>query len=101
MEILLWNLKRKCTNLKESEKVIGLCFDEISIDNVVEIDQILDEAIGPAKNANVFWIRSITTNELLFPVFYELDQKSETFHFYSEIEILRKIREIIKIEEWK
>ena len=68
-------LKKKVLSLKESEKVIGICFDEIFIDNVVEIDQILDQAIGPAKNANVFWIRSISSNALKYPIFYELDHK--------------------------
>ena len=70
-------LKKKVLSLKESEKVIGICFDEISIDNVVEIDRILDQAIGPAKNANVFWIRSVssTVNPLKYPVFYQLDHK--------------------------
>ena len=68
-------LKKKVLSLKESEKVIGICFDEIFIDNVVEIDRILDQAIGPAKNANVFWIRSISSNALKYPIFYELDHK--------------------------
>ena len=66
---------------------------EISIDNVCEIDKILDEAIGPDKNANVFWIRSITTNELLFPVYYTLDQKSETLK-KDLFEIIVKLEEI-------
>ena len=66
-------LKKKALSMKESEKVIGICFDEIFIDNVVEIDRILDQAIGPAKNANVFWIRSISDNTLKYPIFYELD----------------------------
>ena len=66
---------------------------KIFIDNVVEIDRILDQAIGPAKNASVFWIHSIssTKNGLKLPVFYELDHKLTTKELLEIIVTLEEI----------
>ena len=84
-------LKKRAPFMTEIQKVIGICFDEIFIDNVVEIDKILDQAVGPAKNANVFFIRAVINNELTYPVFYELDHKLTEKEFMEIIMMLEEI----------
>ena len=73
------------------QKIIGVCFDGIFIDNVVEIDKILDQAFGPAKEANVFFIRSIINNELTYPVYYDLDHKLSKDEFMQIIIVLEEL----------
>ena len=57
-------LKRQFAALRESKKVKGISCDDISIDNIVESNRVLDETIGPVTNANASWIHN--KSEMIF-----------------------------------
>ena len=65
-------LKIKSKIMKERDKNCGICFDEIFIDNVGEVDKILDQVIGPGKYANVLFVRSYS-GDLKYPVYWDID----------------------------
>ena len=77
-------LKLKVKIMPEREKNCGICFDEIFIDNVGQIDQKLDQVIGPAKYANVLFVRSYS-GDLKYPFFWELDKQLSKEQFMTII----------------
>ena len=58
--------------MEERERYSALCFDELSIKNVGNIDRILDMQVGPAKNANVVMIRSLVA-DWKYPIYLMYD----------------------------
>ena len=77
-------LKLKAKTMTEREKNCGICFDEIFIDNVGQIDQKLDQVIGPAKYANVLFVRSYS-GDLKYPFFWQLDDQLSKEQFMTII----------------
>ena len=77
-------LKLKAKTMTEREKNCGICYDEIFIDNVGQIDQKLDQVIGPAKYANVLFVRSYS-GDLKYPFFWQLDDQLSKEQFMTII----------------
>ena len=54
---------------KPHEKIFTLCFDEMHLDNLADLDKTLDMVIGPAKNGNILMVGSHTFRVLVACLF--------------------------------
>ena len=50
---------------KSHEKIFTLCFDEMHLDNLSDLDKTLDMVVGPAKNGNILMVGSHTFGVLV------------------------------------
>lgn len=70
--------------LTPNEKYIWLCFDEVHTAYKGDLHPKLDMWIGPHKECNVLWFRSLTNLKIRFPLYLEFDKALE-LSTYMEI----------------
>ena len=66
---------------KPHEKIFTLCFDEMHLDNLADLDKTLDMVIGPAKNGNILMVGSHTFG---VSCLFHLLVKENFDHAYTE-----------------
>ena len=55
--------------MKQSEKLSAVCYDEINLSDLGDLDIKYDLFIKPANEANMFFVRSLTNEKLKMPVY--------------------------------
>ena len=85
--------------LTSSDKVCGVCFDEMYTKKKVGWNAKHDMIIGPGNKFQVLMVRSIATSSIKCPVFYDFDRKMVKSLLFEIIYTLEEVYNVIFFQD--